>query len=81
MHRACVFAGCVSGRRCEYHTLSTVWSSYYDISGGYKKTTICNTDDRQLMTLVNSASTVPLIGLPLKGAEFCHTLNILLVGR
>jgi hypothetical protein len=46
-----------------------------------KKTTIGNTDNCWLMTLVNSAETVPLIGLPPKGAKFCHTLNILLVGR
>jgi hypothetical protein len=45
-----------------------------------KKTTIGNTDNCQLTTLVNSASTAPPIGLPQKGAKFCHTLNILLVG-
>jgi hypothetical protein len=33
------------------------------------------------MTLVNSASMALLIGLPPKGAKFCHTLNILLVGH
>ncbi len=43
------------------------------------KKTICNTDVHRFTTLVNSASTVPTIGLPLKGAEFCHTLNIFLV--
>jgi hypothetical protein len=26
--------------------------------------------------VVNSTSTAPLIGLPPKGAKFCHTLNI-----
>ncbi len=45
-----------------------------------KKTTIGDTDDCGLTTLVNSASTAPLIGLPPKGAKFCHTLDILLVG-
>jgi hypothetical protein len=34
-----------------------------------------------LRTLVNSTSTASLIGLPPKGAEFCHTSNRLLVGR
>jgi hypothetical protein len=50
-------------------------------SGGYKKTTIGNTDYCQFTTLVNSASTAPPISLLPKGAKFCHTLNILLVGR
>ncbi len=45
-----------------------------------KKTTISDTDDHQLTTLVNSASTAPLIGLPPKGAKFWHTSNRLLVG-
>jgi hypothetical protein len=40
-----------------------------------KKTTIGNTDDCRLTTLVNSASTAPPIGLPPKGAKFCHTYN------
>ncbi len=74
--------------RWEYDALSAVWSWYYDISSGYKKTmktttkriTIGNTDDRRLTTLVNSTSTVPPIDLPPKGDEFCHTSNILLVG-
>jgi hypothetical protein len=46
-----------------------------------KKTIIGNTDDCRLTTLVNSASTVALMGLPPKMAEFCHTSNILLVGH
>jgi hypothetical protein len=46
-----------------------------------QKTTIGNTEDCLLMTLVNSASTALQIGLPLKGAKFCHTLNIFLRGR
>jgi hypothetical protein len=46
-----------------------------------KNTTISNNDNCQLTTLVNSASTAPLIGLPQKDAEFCHTSNILLVGH
>ncbi len=46
-----------------------------------KKTTIGDTDNCQLMTLVNSASTAPPIGLPPKRAKFCHTSYILLVGR
>jgi hypothetical protein len=50
-------------------------------SGGYKKTTIGNHHYCQLTTLVNSTSTAPPIGLLPKGAELCHTLNILLVGR
>jgi hypothetical protein len=44
-----------------------------------KRTTI--TDDHQLTDLVNSASTALPIGLPPKGAKFCHILNILLVVR
>ncbi len=46
-----------------------------------KKSTIGNTDDRRFMTIVNSASTAALIGLPPKMAEFCHTSNRLLVGH
>jgi hypothetical protein len=45
-----------------------------------KTTTIGDTDNRQLKTFVNSTSTAPPISLPPMGAEFCHTLNILLVG-
>jgi hypothetical protein len=47
--------------------------------GATKKTTISNTDNCQLTTWVNSASTAPPIGLPPKGAESCHTSNRLLV--
>ncbi len=71
----------------EYDTLSTVWKWYYANmltvawQGAMKKTTIGDTDDRQLTTLVNSASMAAPIGLPLKGAKFCHTSNRLLVGR
>jgi hypothetical protein len=50
-------------------------------AGGNKKITISNTDNFQITTLVNSASTAPLIGLPPKGAKFCHTSNRLLVGH
>jgi hypothetical protein len=39
-----------------------------------KKTKIGNTDDHQSTNLVNSASTMLLIGLMPKGAKFCHTL-------
>jgi hypothetical protein len=46
-----------------------------------KKITIGNCQYCQFTTLVNSTSTVPLIVLPPNGAKFCHTLNILLVGR
>jgi hypothetical protein len=46
-----------------------------------KKTTIGNTDNCQFMTLVNSTLMALLISLPPKGAKFCHTLNILLVGH
>jgi hypothetical protein len=49
--------------------------------GATKKTTISNTDDCRLTTLVNSASTALPIGLPPKMAEFCHTSNRLLVGH
>ncbi len=62
-------------------TLGAVWLCYYAMlsAAATKKTTIGNTDDRQLRrTLVNIASTAPTIGLPLKGAKLCHTLNILL---
>jgi hypothetical protein len=45
------------------------------------KTTIGDTDNHLLTHLVNSAATALLIGLPLKGAMFCHTSNTLLVGR
>jgi hypothetical protein len=50
------------------------------VAGGKKKT-IGDTDDCQLAALVNSASTAPPIGLLLKGAEFYHTSNRLLVGH
>jgi hypothetical protein len=52
----------------------------YANSGGHKKTTIGNTDDRQ-RTFVDSAVTAPPIGLPPNGAKFCHTSKILLVGH
>jgi hypothetical protein len=48
--------------------------------GGNKTTTIRNTDNHRLTTLVNSASMAAPIGLPPKMAEFCHTSNRLLVG-
>ncbi len=48
--------------------------------GATKKTTIDDTDNCQLTTLVNSASMAPQIGLLPKTAEFCHTSNRLLVG-
>jgi hypothetical protein len=38
--------------------------------GATKKTTISDTDDRRLMTLVNSASMAPPIGLLSKMAKF-----------
>jgi hypothetical protein len=62
---------------CYYATimLTMAWG------GATKKTIISNTDDRQLTTLVNSASSAPPIGLPPKMAKFCHTYNILLVGH
>jgi hypothetical protein len=44
-------------------------------SGGYKKTTIGNIDNRQLITLDNCASTALLIGLPPKMAKFCHIVS------
>jgi hypothetical protein len=50
-------------------------------SGGSKKTTIDDTDNCRLTTFVNSASMAPPILLPPKGAGFCQTSNILLVGR
>jgi hypothetical protein len=49
--------------------------------GATQKTTIGNTDNRRLTTLVNSTSMAPPIGLQPKGAEFYHTSNILLVGH
>ncbi len=54
------------------HTLTTA---------DMKKTMISNTDDCQLRTLVNSASMAAPIGLLPKGAKFCHTLNLLVVGH
>jgi hypothetical protein len=64
-------------------TLSTVWSYYFAMltAGATKKTTIGDTYNCRLRTLVNSASTAPPIGLPPKGTKFCHTSNILLVGH
>jgi hypothetical protein len=50
-------------------------------SGDYEKITIGDTDDRRFTTIVNSASTALLIGLPPKGAKFRHTSNRLLVGH
>jgi hypothetical protein len=50
-------------------------------AGSNKKITIGNTDNCQLTTLVNSASMLPLIGLPPKGAKFFHTSNRLLLGH
>jgi hypothetical protein len=44
-----------------------------------KKTTIGDYLYCQFTTLVNSASMAPLIGLPPKMAEFCHTSNRFLV--
>ncbi len=61
--------------RWEYHTLSG-----YVTVVATRKTTIGNHQYRQLTTLVNSTSTLPPIGLLPKGAKFCHTSNILLVG-
>jgi hypothetical protein len=54
---------------------------YQQRGRGQKKTTIGDTDDCRLVALVNSASTAPPIGLPLKGAEVYHTSNRLLVGH
>jgi hypothetical protein len=51
-------------------------SDYYANSGDYKKKTIGNTDNPQFLTLVNSTSTAPPIGLPPKETKFCHTLKI-----
>jgi hypothetical protein len=45
------------------------------------KTTISDADDCGKTTLVNSASPALPFGLPSKGANFCHTWNILLVGH
>jgi hypothetical protein len=53
---------------------------HYGNSGGHIETTISNTDNCGLKTFVNSASTALPIGLLTKGAKFCHTSNILLVG-
>jgi hypothetical protein len=41
--------------------------------GATKKTTFGDYDDCRFTTIVNSASTAALIGLPPKMAEFCHT--------
>ncbi len=51
------------------------------LTAAAKKKTTGNTDDCQFTTLVNRASTAPLIGLLPEGAEFCYTLYILLVGH
>jgi hypothetical protein len=48
--------------------------------GGKEKTTMGNSDDCRLTTLVNSASTALPIGLPQKMAKFWHTFNRLLGG-
>jgi hypothetical protein len=50
-------------------------------AGGKKKTTIGDTDDCQLTTLVTSASTAPPISLLPKIAKICHTSNRFLVGH
>ncbi len=49
--------------------------------GGNKRTTISNTDNCRLTTLVNSVSTALPIGLLPKTVKFCCTFNRLLVGR
>ncbi len=56
-----------------------VWCSKRD-AAATKKTTIGDRRYCLFTTLVNSASTAPPIGQPPKGAKFCHTLNLLLVG-
>ncbi len=79
--------------RWEYHTLSIILSACAESithaesiilsaadSGGYKKTIIGNCQYYRLTTLVNSTSTTLPNGLLPKGAKFCHTSNILLVG-
>ncbi len=48
-------------------------------SGGYKKETIGDCQYQGFASLVNSTSTVQPIGLPPKGAKFCHTLNIFII--
>ncbi len=77
----------LSAPRCKYDTLSTIWSCYYATImlpvaqwGAMEKSTIGNTGDCGLTTLVNSTSMVPPIGLPPKMAEFCHNSNRLLLG-
>jgi hypothetical protein len=67
----------LSMRKSYSHTESIIISILAINSGGYEKTTI----GEHQYTLVNSSSMVPPIGLPPKGADFCHTLNILLVGH
>jgi hypothetical protein len=46
-----------------------------------EKTTTGNCQYCRYTTLVNSTSTALPIGLPPKGAEFCYTSKILLVGH
>ncbi len=78
--KVCLFSSRKHGLRKGLRV--AIWSWYCMlIAGAMKKTTIGDTDYGQLTTLVNSAPTAPPIGLPPKGAKFCHTLNILWVGR
>ncbi len=80
-HPACTESIILSAHHAEgiYDTLSAVWC-YYANSGGNKKTTTGNTDNRLSKNLVNSALMARPIGLPPEGAKVCHTSNILLVG-
>ncbi len=57
---------------CYYATLT---------AAATKTKLIGDDDDRRFMIIINSASTAAPIGLPPKMAEFCHTPNILLLGR
>jgi hypothetical protein len=63
------------------HVINTTYYHAMITVGATTKTTIGNTDDCRLQTLVNSASAAPPIGVPPKMAEFCHTSNRLLVER
>jgi hypothetical protein len=73
--------------RWEYHsrweydtlTLRVSYSQRLTVTA-MKKTRISDCQYWQYMTLVNSASTVPPIGLPPTLAKFCHTLTRFLVG-
>jgi hypothetical protein len=61
----------LSAPLAESMILSALFSHVIALTaGGYKKTTIGDTDNCRFVTIVNSTSTAPPIGLPPKMAKF-----------